>query len=194
MFPVTAVDEPRRVRLGARDIAGPRLKRGRRRRRIAFLVDEEGLAVHAPWRASDQAIDLALRSGGRLDPPEARRMVRASARPAPRVDRWRTARLSRPAPGACSGGLEHDRIAALTQITGRWRTARARAEDRPAGGGPRARREVVPAPRRARTSGTRRPLRGQAGRRASPAHLSCRMLTVTGAAATRSARCGSTGG
>ncbi len=113
LFPVTAVDEPRRVRLGARDIAY-RLKRSQRRRRIAFLVDEEGLAVHAPWRASDQAIDLALRSAAdwilrKLDEwsvrPRAPRRAWTDGEPLDYLGRRLVLRL------------EHDRVAALTQIT-----------------------------------------------------------------------------
>ncbi len=37
------------------------VKRSRRRRRISLTVDEQGLRVGAPWRASDHAIDDLLR-------------------------------------------------------------------------------------------------------------------------------------
>lgn len=36
------------------------VKRSRRRRRISLTIDEQGLRVGAPWRASDRAIDALL--------------------------------------------------------------------------------------------------------------------------------------
>jgi predicted metal-dependent hydrolase len=55
LFPVSAVTEPRTVRLRDREIPYL-LKRSRQRRRIVLTVDEQGLAVSAPWRSSEQRI------------------------------------------------------------------------------------------------------------------------------------------
>ena len=41
------------------------LKRSQRRRRITLTIDEDGLRVGAPWRASQARIDAALLSHGR---------------------------------------------------------------------------------------------------------------------------------
>jgi len=54
------VAEPRAIRLGDRDIPYL-LKRSQRRRTVVFIVDEDGLAVHAPWRSTQARIDRALR-------------------------------------------------------------------------------------------------------------------------------------
>lgn len=59
LFPVVTVDEPRRVMLRGREVLY-RLKRSQRRRRVAFLVDEHGLSVHVPWRASDRLVEQAI--------------------------------------------------------------------------------------------------------------------------------------
>ncbi len=59
LFPVDAVTQPRSVALRGRDVSFV-LKRSRRRRRIAFLVDDHGLSVHAPWRAPDHAVEQAI--------------------------------------------------------------------------------------------------------------------------------------
>ncbi|MFN0039167.1 MAG: M48 family metallopeptidase [Burkholderiales bacterium] len=55
LFPVTAVTEPKVVRLHDREIPYL-LKRSRQRRRIVLTVDEQGLAVSAPWRSSEQRV------------------------------------------------------------------------------------------------------------------------------------------
>jgi predicted metal-dependent hydrolase len=59
LFPVATVEEPRRIVLRGREVTY-RLKRSQRRRRVAFLVDERGLSVHAPWRASDRLVEEAI--------------------------------------------------------------------------------------------------------------------------------------
>ena len=52
--------EPRAIRLGGREVRYL-LKRSQRRRTVVFVVDEDGLAVHAPWRSTQARIDRALR-------------------------------------------------------------------------------------------------------------------------------------
>lgn len=47
--------EPRTVRLGERDLPYL-LKRSAKRRRAVLMVDERGLVVHVPWRASERHI------------------------------------------------------------------------------------------------------------------------------------------
>ncbi len=64
LFPVSEVAQPRSIELRGREVPFV-LKRSQRRRRIAFLVDEQGLAVHAPWRASESVIDGAIRDAAR---------------------------------------------------------------------------------------------------------------------------------
>ncbi|MEO8040805.1 MAG: SprT family zinc-dependent metalloprotease [Betaproteobacteria bacterium] len=64
LFPVPSVAQPRRIALGGRDVSFM-LKRSQRRRRIAFLVDDHGLSVHAPWRAPDRAVEEAIHSAAR---------------------------------------------------------------------------------------------------------------------------------
>lgn len=64
LFPVTEVAEPRACLLGGRRIPYT-LQRSRRRRRISFVVDEQGLAVQAPWRASDRVIEDAMQRAAR---------------------------------------------------------------------------------------------------------------------------------
>lgn len=59
LFPVVAVEQPRSVALRGRQVPFL-LKRSMRRRRIAFLVDDHGLSVHAPWRAPEQAVEQAI--------------------------------------------------------------------------------------------------------------------------------------
>ena len=59
LFPVVSVEQPRSVALRGRQVPFL-LKRSQRRRRIAFLVDDHGLSVHAPWRAPDQAVEQAI--------------------------------------------------------------------------------------------------------------------------------------
>jgi hypothetical protein len=51
--------EPRTVRLGERDLPYL-LKRSVQRRRLVLLVDERGLVVHVPWRASERHISQAI--------------------------------------------------------------------------------------------------------------------------------------
>ena len=53
------MNEPRRIRLGERDVDFL-LKRGLRRRRAELTVDERGLTVSVPWRASDRYISRFL--------------------------------------------------------------------------------------------------------------------------------------
>ena len=63
-FPVDEVDEPRRgTHHGVRVPDG--LNRTRKRRRIAFVVDETGLSVRAPWNAPLHAIEAALHATAR---------------------------------------------------------------------------------------------------------------------------------
>ena len=59
LFPVGEIRESRHVRLHGIDISYV-LERSRRRSRIAFVVDETGLTVRAPWLASASAIDTAI--------------------------------------------------------------------------------------------------------------------------------------
>ena len=47
--------EPRAVRLGERELPYL-LKRSAKRRRVVLTVDERGLVVHVPWRASDRHV------------------------------------------------------------------------------------------------------------------------------------------
>jgi hypothetical protein len=58
------VAEPRRAVLRGREIAYV-LKRSQRRRTVAFTVDDGGLTVHAPWRASIGAVETAMERGAR---------------------------------------------------------------------------------------------------------------------------------
>lgn len=51
--------QPRTLRLRDDEVAYT-LKRSTRRRTIAFTVDENGLAVHAPWKSSQRRIDHAI--------------------------------------------------------------------------------------------------------------------------------------
>jgi predicted metal-dependent hydrolase len=51
--------EPRTVRLGERDLPYL-LKRSAQRRRLVLLVDERGLVVHVPWRASERHVAQAI--------------------------------------------------------------------------------------------------------------------------------------
>lgn len=71
LFPAGTVEQPRTMVLGGRDVRFV-LKRSQRRQRIAFLVDDHGLSVHAPWRTPDRAVEEAMRSAanwilGKLD-------------------------------------------------------------------------------------------------------------------------------
>ena len=63
-FPVDEVDEPRLVTLQGVRVPYV-LKRSRKRRRIAFLVDDTGLSVRAPWNAPLHAIEAALQATAR---------------------------------------------------------------------------------------------------------------------------------
>lgn len=60
MFPVTAIAEPKSIRLRDREVAYL-LKRTRQRRSIMLTVDENGLTVSAPWRSSDRRIAGVIR-------------------------------------------------------------------------------------------------------------------------------------
>ena len=60
MFPVTAIAEPKSIRLQDREVAYL-LKRTRQRRSIMLTVDEHGLTVSAPWRSSDRRIAGVIR-------------------------------------------------------------------------------------------------------------------------------------
>ena len=60
LFPVTAVCEPKSIRLRDRDVAYL-LKRSQQRRSIVLSVDEHGLTVSAPWRSSEQRIVGVIR-------------------------------------------------------------------------------------------------------------------------------------
>ena len=53
------MNEPRRIRLGERDVDFL-LKRGLKRRRAVLTVDERGLTVSVPWRTSDRYISRFL--------------------------------------------------------------------------------------------------------------------------------------
>jgi len=53
------LNEPRRIRLGERDVDFL-LKRGLKRRRAELTVDERGLTVSVPWRTSDRYISRFL--------------------------------------------------------------------------------------------------------------------------------------
>lgn len=54
------MSQPRSLRLRDDEVAYT-LKRSARRRTIAFTVDENGLAVHAPWKSSERRIERAIR-------------------------------------------------------------------------------------------------------------------------------------
>ncbi|MCW5624931.1 MAG: M48 family metallopeptidase [Burkholderiales bacterium] len=58
------MEQPRRIALRGREVSFV-LKRSQRRQRIAFLVDDAGLSVHAPWRASEQAVETAIHGAAR---------------------------------------------------------------------------------------------------------------------------------
>ena len=60
MFPVTAVSEPKSIRLRDREVAYL-LKRSQQRRSIVLNVDEHGLTVSAPWRSSERRIAGVIR-------------------------------------------------------------------------------------------------------------------------------------
>jgi predicted metal-dependent hydrolase len=61
---VTSVSEPRTIRLRDREV--PYLvKRSQKRRSIVLTVDQNGLAVHAPWRSSMRRIEAAVLEGER---------------------------------------------------------------------------------------------------------------------------------
>jgi predicted metal-dependent hydrolase len=53
------MNEPRRIRLGEREVDFL-LKRGLKRRRAVLTVDERGLTVSVPWRTSDRYISRFL--------------------------------------------------------------------------------------------------------------------------------------
>lgn len=55
LFPVTAVEEPKTIRLGDREVTYL-LKRSQQRRSIVLTVNEHGLTVNAPWRSSQRRI------------------------------------------------------------------------------------------------------------------------------------------
>lgn len=55
MFPVTAIEEPKTIRLGDREVPYL-LKRSQQRRTIVLTVNEHGLTVSAPWRSSERRI------------------------------------------------------------------------------------------------------------------------------------------
>jgi len=57
---VTAVSEPKSIRLRDRDVAYL-LKRSQQRRSIMLTVDEHGLTVSAPWRSSERRIAGVIR-------------------------------------------------------------------------------------------------------------------------------------
>ena len=60
MFPVTAVAEPKSIRLRDRDVAYL-LKRSQQRHSIMLTVDEHGLTVSAPWRSTERRIVGVIR-------------------------------------------------------------------------------------------------------------------------------------
>lgn len=62
--PVQTVEQPRTVILRGREVRYL-LKRSARRRRIAFLVDETGLSVQVPWRASERAVEEEIHKAAR---------------------------------------------------------------------------------------------------------------------------------
>lgn len=84
LFPVSNVDEPRRIVLRGTEIPY-RLKRSARRHRIAFLVDDGGLTVHAPWQAPLDRIEHAIAGADRWILAKVREWA---ARPAAPVRRW----------------------------------------------------------------------------------------------------------
>jgi predicted metal-dependent hydrolase len=112
LFPVTAVDEPRRALLGGRDIAY-RLNRSQRRKRIAFLVDEHGLTVHTPWRVSEAAVDHALRGAADWI---LRKLDEWAARPRTPRRQWQTGEIIDYLGRALALELVHDPLVALTEI------------------------------------------------------------------------------
>jgi predicted metal-dependent hydrolase len=112
LFPVTAVDEPRRTRLAGREIPY-RLKRSQRRRRIAFLVDENGLTVHTPWRVADAAIDHALASAADWI---LRKLDEWSARPRTPRRQWIDGEPVDYLGRALQLEVVHDPLVALTEI------------------------------------------------------------------------------
>ena len=75
--------QPLTIRLNGRDVAYV-LKRSQRRSRVVLNVDEYGLTVHAPWRASVAAVERFL-----LDSKKwILKKVDEWARFPPRVQRW----------------------------------------------------------------------------------------------------------
>jgi len=60
LFPVTAVAEPKSIRLRDRELPFL-LKRSQHRRSIVLTVDEHGLTVSAPWRSSERRIVGVIR-------------------------------------------------------------------------------------------------------------------------------------
>lgn len=86
LFPVHEVEQPRRVALRDREVPYA-LKRSQRRARIAFLVDENGLAVHAPWRATDAQVEQAIRLSERWI---LRKLAQWADRPPVRARQWHT--------------------------------------------------------------------------------------------------------
>ncbi|MEX0960596.1 MAG: SprT family zinc-dependent metalloprotease [Burkholderiales bacterium] len=53
------MSEPRSIRLGDREVRYL-LKRSAKRRTIVFTVDEQGLAVHAPWNSTERRLNRVL--------------------------------------------------------------------------------------------------------------------------------------
>jgi predicted metal-dependent hydrolase len=83
LFPVTALTEPSEILLEGRPLPFL-LKRSMRRRTLALSVDEHGLAVHAPWRASRRHIErFVIESSNWVQ----RKLVEWS-RFKPRMQRW----------------------------------------------------------------------------------------------------------
>jgi predicted metal-dependent hydrolase len=77
------VAEPREIVLDGRCVPFL-LKRSLRRRTLALSVDEEGLAVHAPWRASRRRIEqFVIESSNWVQ-----RKLREWSRFQPRAQRW----------------------------------------------------------------------------------------------------------
>lgn len=64
LFPVHAVEQPRSITLRGREVRYL-LKRSARRRRIAFLVDENGLSVQVPWRVSEPLVEEEIHKAAR---------------------------------------------------------------------------------------------------------------------------------
>lgn len=86
LFPVSTVEESRRIVLRGTEIAY-HLKRSARRQRIAFLVDERGLTVHVPWQTPFDRIEHAIASADRWILTKVREWA---ARPAAPARRWST--------------------------------------------------------------------------------------------------------